>query len=198
MKKITYGLIAGVVFILVFASCQAVFTFSPFSALRRDPSKLPPEQKEAYARDALLSGDPATMTEAYNLVNDLLANDPANPGLNLLAVDLAIGASGLGNLVTAFNPQAGISSLNDILTMVDTSMLANVGDRIETAAAGGAEISSSQYVNAAAAIVITTAANLPNGFDDIVWTGDTVDPQIQTAVDYAALGGVTIETYFQQ
>ncbi len=84
---------AGLVLLVV--SCENVFTTSPFSFLRRDPSTLSEAQKQRFAQDALASGDESVMAEAYEAIKD--TTDPAT---QLLAADLAIGASGLEGAVT--------------------------------------------------------------------------------------------------
>ncbi len=178
---------------IVLSSCQAVFTFSPFSALQRDPDNLPPEQQVAWAENALASGDAASMTEAYALIADLLENDPDNPELNLLAVDLAIGGSGLAGLLSSIDPEAGMSSLDEALAGLNYTLLDAVDDHMAVVSAQGGAISSSQYVNAGAAIV-ASEANAAGGFDNVDWT--TPSDNLQTAIDYAELGGVDIESYF--
>ena len=74
-----YILMCLLIGLIIFSGCQAVFTFSPFSAFQRDPAKLPPEQQIAWAEGALASGDTASMAEAYALLDALLESDPDNP-----------------------------------------------------------------------------------------------------------------------
>ena len=179
--------------LVLFASCQAVFTFSPFSALQRDPSKLSADQQVAWAEDALASGDTAAMAEAYALIAAMLESDPDNAELNLLAVDLAIGGSGLADLLTSIDPEGGIDSLDASLSGLNYEMLGAIDDHIAAASGQGAAVSQSQYVNASAAIV-ATEANSAGGFDNIDW--DNPSDNLNTALDYAELGGIDIESYF--
>ena len=50
--------------------CEAIFTYSPFSFLQRDPANLPLEQKIAWAEAALSSGDREAMEKAYKALKD--------------------------------------------------------------------------------------------------------------------------------
>ena len=194
-NKHTYRI--GLLFLtcIIFFSCQALFTFSPFSALQRNPENLPSEQQVAWAENALASGDTASMAEAYALIADLLESDPENAELNLLAVDLAIGGSGLADLLTSIDPETGMSSLDDALAGLNYDLLNAVNDHMAVAAAQGGAISSSQYVNAGAAIV-ASEANDVGGFDNVDW--DAPNDNLQTAIDYAELGGIDIESYFSE
>jgi hypothetical protein len=79
--------------VLLLAGCEAVFTTSFLSFLQRDPAKLPADQQVAWAEQALASGDPAAMAEAYELVKD----DPDN---ELLAAKLALELSGVAQVMS--------------------------------------------------------------------------------------------------
>jgi hypothetical protein len=180
-----------VLVLVLIASCQQIFTFSPLSFLQRDPSKLPPEQQIAYAEGALASGDAETMAVAYNLIN---GSD--DPNVALLASDLAIGASGLTDALTTAlgggDPEEAFDSIN-------TDMLANAPAEFQNALDNGAEPGSEQYVNAAAALAMTTILALPQGFDDpaIDWEAvPATPPELQTSLDWAAAGGVDIADFF--
>ena len=179
--------------VIIFAGCQAVFTYSPFSIFQRDPAKLPPEQQIAWAESVLASGDTDSMAEAYELLEALLEDDPDNGELNLLAADLAIGASGLGDLLSSIDLESGTDTLSDALDSLNYEYLDAVGDHIAAAAESGTEVSESQYVNASAAIV-AGEANEAGGFDNVDWENPSED--LQTALDYAELGNVDIESYF--
>ena len=191
-KAIPILLILVLVLVLVLiASCQQIFTFSPLSFLQRDPANLPPEQQIAYAEGALASGDTEAMAVAFNLIQ---GSD--DPDVALLASDLAIGASGLTDALTTAlgggDPEAAFDSIN-------TGMLANSPEEFQNALDNGAEPGSEQYVNAAAASAITTILTLTQGFDDpaIDWTDGVANPpELQTALDWAAAGGIDIEDFF--
>ena len=178
--------------ILLLNGCEAVFTWSPFEALQRDPANLSPDQQEQYAQDVLASGDTDAMAEAYELIAALLEENPEDGELNLLAVDLAVGASGVGDIVSSLDPNDENADPDAILEGLNTDVLADISDHIEAAEAAGQEISDSQYVNAGAAI-IAQSADEAGGFDNIDWEND---PDVQQAQEYAELGGVDLESYF--
>ncbi len=177
---------------VIFTGCQNVFTFSPFSGLQRDPSNMSPEQKKQYALDALSSGDAESMGEAYDAIADLLADDPDNGELHLLAADLAIGASGVGDLMNSIDPESGSPDMDSLLEGLDTDMLTGVDDHVAAAENAGETPSDSQYINAGAALV-ADAANDSGSFDDIDWENDT---KVQKAKEYAEKGGMDIESFF--
>ena len=80
--------VTGVALLALLAGCQAVFTYSPLSFLQRDPANLPPEQQVSWAEQALASGDPQAMAQAYELVKD-------DPDQAYLAASLAAELSGV-------------------------------------------------------------------------------------------------------
>lgn len=176
-----------------FSSCQAVFTFSPFSAFQRDPANLSEEQQKVWAESVLASGDAASMAEAYAIIAALLADNPNDPELNLLAANLAIGGSGLGSLLTALDTSGGTGTLDAALGTLDYELLGGVAAHVTAAAENGGAVSESQYVNAAAAIVMVEA-NDEGGLDNIDWDNPTAE--LQTALDFAELGGVDIQSLF--
>lgn len=177
---------------VIFTGCQNVFTFSPFSGLQRDPSNMSPEQKKQYALDALSSGDAESMGEAYDAIAELLADDPDNGELHLLAADLGIGASGVGDLMNSIDPESGSQDMNSLLEGLDTEMLAGVDDHVAAAENAGETPSDSQYINAGAALV-ADAANDSGSFEDIDWENDT---KVQKAKEYAEKGDMDIESFF--
>jgi hypothetical protein len=194
-KRTTITITAFSFAMLVFficTGCQNVFTFSPFSGLQRDPSNMSPEQKKQYALDALSSGDAESMGEAYDAIADLLADDPDNGELHLLAADLAIGASGVGDLMNSIDPESGSPDMDSLLEGLDTDLLAGVDDHVAAAENAGETPSDSQYINAGAALV-ADAADDSGSFDDIDWENDT---KVQKAKEYAEKGGMDIESFF--
>ena len=107
-RKISAAALGGVV--LLFLSCEAVFTTSLFEWAQRDPSKLSASGKVAYGQDALASGDRKAMARAYEALKDT-----GDTGLYPFVAELALGAAGvtqalrdlLGN-IAAGTDQAGI------------------------------------------------------------------------------------------
>jgi hypothetical protein len=186
------SLLLLLVLVVVLSGCQDIFTFSPFSDLGRDPSTLSEDQQINYATNALASGDPDKMAEAYDLIADLLEDDPDNGELHLLAAELAIGASGLGDIGSSV-AGGDSDSYDDFLDGLDQDMLDKVAGHIEAAEDAGEDISDSQYVNAGTAIIASEAIDA-GGFGEIDW--DNPNENVQKGIDYAELGGVDIESMF--
>lgn len=87
--------------LLAAAGCEAVFTYSPFSELRRNPDSMSAEQKTAYAAQALESSDTEAVEDAYAMVTKMLdsAEDEEKKELLPLAVELALKDSGASEIV---------------------------------------------------------------------------------------------------
>lgn len=176
------------------AGCEAFFTFNVFSGLQRDPASLPPEQQVRYAEEALAGGDTEAMQAAFPLIAAQAADNPDDPELQLLAADLAIGASGVNDLIADFDPDtATADDLNDALSSVDTETLGEVAGYVQGAEDAGGTPSDAQYANAAAAIVINKA-EAEGGFENIDWDTDT---DIQLAKQYADNAGIDIQGMFE-
>jgi hypothetical protein len=111
---------AAVMLTALLGGCEAVFTASFLSFLQRDPANLPAAQQAAWAEQALASGDPDAMAEAYELVK----NDPAN---ELLAAHLALELSGV--------PQVMSDMIQDLETVQGKST-AELRTYLETFVAG--------------------------------------------------------------
>ena len=80
------------IFLLLWAGCQAIFTNSPLSFLERDPANLPLDQKITWAENALASGDPEAMATAYDAIKD-------ESGVDYLCANLALELSGVPQLL---------------------------------------------------------------------------------------------------
>ncbi|RKX80054.1 MAG: hypothetical protein DRP87_01040 [Spirochaetes bacterium] len=185
--------VVAIITVVLFISCQAVFTFSPFQFLQRDPSKLPDEQKEAYARNALASGDSEQMAEAYEAINQMLQDNPNDPDLNLLAADLASGASGLNSMISSLDVEGGLDSLNEALESLNPEMLASIPVHVTVAENNDGNVSQSQYINAGVAIIANEAIEA-GGFDKVDW--ESSSEELEQAKDFAEKGGVDLESYF--
>ena len=147
-------LLVGALTLLV-ASCENVFTTSLFSFLQRDPSQLSPEQQIAFGEDALASGDPAKMAEAYEVLKD--SDDPQT---QLLAADLALGAVELeGTLLqaaSADDPVQAIEESLDDFTDEDFAMMRDAAALVESAD-DSVEPTAEQYFFAAAGLIAAAA-----------------------------------------
>ncbi|MFW5744904.1 MAG: hypothetical protein ACOC2D_16635, partial [Spirochaetota bacterium] len=142
-------------FTLLLASCENVFTTSLFSFLQRDPSRLSPEQQVAYGRDAIASGDPEAMAEAYEHLKD--SDDPET---QLLAADLALGAVELEEtlleVASADDPVATLEDALDDLTDDDYAMMRDAAALVDSADES-VEPTAEQYFFAAAGLIAAAA-----------------------------------------
>lgn len=157
--------IAAAVGALLMVGCQAVFTYSPLSGLARSPSQMSTAEVQQYATQALASGDPAAMTNAYDAIKG-----STDPGTQLLAAQLAFGGSGatqvfnqvLGAIASNPNPTAAdltslTTQLQSALNSVNVPLAADGATALTNAAAGGATVTDSQYAMGAAALVASAA-----------------------------------------
>lgn len=180
MKRLMLGLV-GVLTAALLVSCEAVFTFSPLKSFQRNPANMTPAQQVAYAEQALQSGDPATMKAAYDTIKN-----STNPQTNLLAGELAFGASGASDALTKALADvasgASISSLQTELNTVDINLATQGAQSIMKASAGGATVSDSQYAIASASYAVA-AAQQAGGFDKLstLTSGDPGYADLQQA-----------------
>ena len=116
-----------IVSLLVISGCERVFTTSMFESLQRDPSSYSAAQLLTYAEDALASGDEAAMASAFELLAD-----SSDPETQLVAVELALGAAGLGSALTTIiaglaaegaDPEAVITDALEGFTDADLELL---------------------------------------------------------------------------
>ena len=169
-KLIVACLITGLT-VFAFASCQAMFTYSPVAFLQRDTASLSTEQKVERAKDVLVSGSAEEVTEAYEAVAAIVAAGDDSAETNLLAADLAFASSGISDFVSEVleDPEAIFSSstedLTEIFESLDTDLISAGASYVQTASADeDADISDTQYVIAGAALV-ASAAEEAGGFD---------------------------------
>ena len=152
--------------ILIFSSCQAVFTYSPLSFLQRDPSTLSAEEKVAYAENALSSGDAESMKKAYNALKDLLADNPDDPSLNELAAKLAVELSGVPTLIEGIVSGdidlSGSSAGSDIAGFlsqegVSPEYMEEAAQYYVTASENGADLDPTDYIMGSVGLLISAA-----------------------------------------
>ena len=137
---------------LLLIGCQEFFTYSLFEGLQRDPADLPPEQQISYARSALAAGDVDAMADIYDKIAGLAA-DGNDPELYLLAADLAMGASGLTDVIADVltDDDPGTLDYTVVLAGLDTAMLGNVSVQVLAAEGAGGTPTTEQYLTAAGA-----------------------------------------------
>jgi hypothetical protein len=124
-----------IVALLVLSSCERVFTSSPFDFLQRDPSTYSLAQLLTYADDALASGNQAAMAAAFGLLAD-----STDPETQLVAVELAFGAAGVGPALTSMvaglvadgaDPEAVVAEAMDGFSEADLAMLVAAADLLD-------------------------------------------------------------------
>ncbi len=157
-RKISAAALGGVV--LLFLSCEAVFTTSLFEWAQRDPSKLSASGKVAYGQDALASGDRKAMARAYEALKDT-----GDTGLYPFVAELALGAAGvtqalrdlLGN-IAAGTDQAGIHAALEAAFASfgpgDLALIQEAAVLIQDAEADAVTISADQYFIAGLGLLV--------------------------------------------
>jgi len=204
MRKVSVVL-KGLFFIIILASCQQIFTYSPVSWVQRDPADLPDDQKIAYAESVLSSGDTAAIAEAYDVINDLVDANPGDVDLQLLAADLALGGSGIIDTLENIDDITTLdeAEVEAILTGIDLTLVAASADHVVAAEAIDASaISPEQYLNTGL-ILLAKAADEAGGFAnlDAANVGDSLksgDPGWDTLVQadyFITQGGGDITDY---
>ena len=164
MKKIKF-IILAVITILIFTSCQQIFTYSALEWAQRDPSNLPPAQQIAYAESILSSGDTEAMAEAYEVINDLVTDNPDDVDLRLLAADLAIGGSGISDAIANLDLDDLENSVETLLADIDLDLVAASATHIEAAAALDPDaVSTDQYLNTGMILLAQAADEAVDGF----------------------------------
>ena len=183
-----FFLTLGILSVLViFSACQAVFTYSPFTFLQRDLASLPPEQQVTRAQEALRSGDADQMADAYEIVAAML-DSSEDPELDLLAADLAFGASGIMEVFTTVlqDPESisGATSddLEEILASLNLDLISDGAGHVQDAVDAEGEVTEAQYILAASAL-IAGAAEKAGGFEEMatLTSGDPGYDDLQDA-----------------
>ena len=166
MKNIKF-IILALITILIYTSCQQIFTYSALEWAQRDPASLPPAQQIAYAESILSSGDTASMADAYAVIDNLLNDDPNNVDLQLLAADLAIGGSGITDAIANLDLDNLDTSVETILAGIDLDLVAASADHIIAAEdLDPTAISTEQYLNTGL-ILLAQAADEAGGFGNL-------------------------------
>jgi hypothetical protein len=201
MKLRITAAIAAVLIIFAFSSCQQVFTASAYFWVVNDISTMSPDQKVSYAEDLLSSGSSDELGVAYAAIAELLPADyttatdltAAEIELVLLAADLAVGSSKIGETLTSAidSLATGEGVTPALLDNIVTTNLESAVTLIEAAIDNGAELTSEQYTNAAAAQLLIVVGDA-GGIDNL-GTVDPLDPDLVQAQAWALEGGVDIE-----
>jgi hypothetical protein len=142
--------------LIVLGGCQAIFTYSPFSGLRRPPSSMTPAQRLTYAQDALASGDAAAMKSAY----DAIKNDSGSDA-QYTAAQLGIELSGVPTVLReiASDPSTVTTQLNTISAFIaahnlDPTYMVAAAAQLSAAQAAGATLTEMDMAMGAMGILL--------------------------------------------
>ncbi len=199
MKNIKF-IVLSVIAVIVFASCQQIFTYSPLTWAQRDPASLPAAQQVTYAESILTSGDTAAIADAYAVIDNLVSADPTNVELQLLAADLAIGGSGISDAIGTLDLNNLDTSIETVLSTIDLTLVAASADHVIAAEALDATaISAEQYLNTGL-ILLAQAADESGDFTTLntITIGGTVEAGEATLIqaqDFIVKGGGNIADY---
>lgn len=200
MKKIIL-IVLAVITVLIYTSCQQVFTYSPLSWAQRDPSGMPEPQKIAYAK-SLLSSPNATTSDiktAYNMINKLVTANPQDADLQLLAADLALGGSGIIDIIGSIDP-SDLESVNveALVTDIDLSLVSASADHVVAAEAIDPDaISPDQYLDTGIILLGKAADEAVGGFSALstINSGDDGWSTLVQANSFIIKGGGDISDY---
>ncbi len=206
-KKWAFFPLLGIAFILLsFSGCEAVFTFSPLSLIpgvQRSIDDLPAGQQVAYAESLLASGASAEdLAAAYAAIAEIAGTDPE---LNLLAADLALGASGLNEAINDMITGLGsgdfdFSTIEETISSdTFTTNIQNAGDHILTALDSDpdADVSDTQYIVAGAALVLAAIEeeNIDTSDPDLdLATALAGNEDFETAQDFFESAGFSLDS----
>ena len=151
MQRFRFLLVAPLVIALL-AGCDVIFTWSPVSGLRGEPT---PEE-------ALASGDKEAMAEAYASIRDE-AFSTTDGDLELLAAQLALELSGLPDVMTdllagdidfadGLTPE-NEAALNDLIAALDASYVSDAAALYPEADGDGGDLDATDYLMGALAVL---------------------------------------------
>lgn len=168
---------------MLLSSCEQFFTSNLLSSLRRDPSKMSSAQKTEYAKQALDSGDPATMKTAFEA---LTSGNTSNltTDQKLLAVQLGVGASGIKSTATQVAAQysAGddpYQAIDDAAANVDPSLVDETATILNSLPQDSGA-TADDYALTAVALGLVAVKDTPGGAANLTGT----EPEIVQAKTY--------------
>ncbi|HEB09690.1 MAG TPA: hypothetical protein ENI06_00575 [Spirochaetales bacterium] len=179
--RILINSILVLLLLLLFAGCQAIFTYSPLSFLQRDPANLPLDQKIVWAENALASGDPEAMATAYDVIKN-------ESGVDYLAANLALELSGVPQLLfEVMEGDVAIDSEADLdifLLQVDEDYIVAAGGHYnDTLANDPDSLTGTDYILGAASILFKAGKESVGGTIGLLTAGEAQD-----AEDFALAG----------
>lgn len=190
--RIFYALVA-IASAFVLTGCEQVFTTSVFSSFQRDPANLPPEQQQTYARNALSSGNTKQMKNAYDSLEKSLEGN-TDPELNKLAADLAVGASGMNDVLSDLtaaatsgnvsDPETLGQELNDKLNSIDYEYVNKARAQIEAAETNDGDVTEDQYLTVAAGMAMEVGSQSDGKIENI----DSDSEEVQNVKNFVDSG----------
>ncbi len=168
-RRASLSITAAACCLLALCGCEQIFTYTPFTFLQRPLESLTPEQQLQYGQDALESGDPAAMQDAY----DVLSAETGSGDAQHLAAELAIELSGMSDFLlavasgTALLPDPGnpssLDAFNAFITdQIDVQLFIDAAGNLQNAQALGAELEPVDILMGGLGLVLD-AAQQPDG-----------------------------------
>lgn len=154
--------IAVVTALALLAGCEAFFTTSAFANLSRDPENMSKEQLLAYSDEAIASGNPEKMEEAFRALRKKTDGPELSDEVRETLVELGLGASNVAGYFSG-NPDG------DTLDAVDLSdfpgdVARDTAELVRDAPEGS--FSPDRYAYAAAGVVLAMGQRA-GGFESI-------------------------------
>ena len=156
-------LLVGAAILALLAGCDAIFTTNLFSWAQRDPANMSLDQRINYAEEALASGDPAAISDAYDAIKgDAAASTDGD--LQLLAAQLALELSGLPDIMTDLLDPNGIdfaagmtpaneAALEAVIAGLDAAYLAEAAAFYTQADGNQGSLDATDYLMGALAVL---------------------------------------------
>ncbi len=218
MKKRMFVILLAIFMFVMLGACQDVFTSSAYFWYEPNMDDMTEEQKISYAEDLLSAGATTEeLTRAFDEIKKMLPENgdysKAEPELVVLAADLAIGSSGIGDAVNqalelisqggdegSGDAEDTFESVQNIINNINTENLSDAVELIEAAATNEAvELTTEQYANAAAAqiLVVVDSVKDVETIDDITdEQKEQLEEDLGQALDWAEQGGVELSSIF--
>ena len=157
---------------LALSGCEQLFTSNLLSSLRRDPSTMTSEQKTAYAEQALSSGDPAVMKQAFDALTSG-GTSSLTTQQKVYAVELGVGATSIQSTAAQIGAQysAGqdtTAAINSAAGSIDPALVSQTAALL-AALPSGAGATASDYALVAVALGLT-AVNQAGGVQNLTGT----------------------------
>lgn len=164
---------AAALILALLAGCDTIFTASPVSFLQRDPDDMSPEQRTKFAEDALASGDPEAIEDAYDAIKDD-ASSSTDGDLQLLAAQLALELAGISDVLDDLvnidfdaTLADNLTYINGLVAAMNATYLGESADFYQQADTNGGGLGGEDYIIGALAIlaestVVDGASNVDN------------------------------------